>query len=376
VTATLTVPGLFDPPTGIKVFDDSGLPLLRWTMTWINSTNLFAVRARVSDPIPAGTTYSDTYAGTGSWPGGVPLPLPSTIVGVSCTTPPLSVTTTDSCYYEGPSVTYPLGRVVWEGTLGPDDGHNDAASAVNELYITFNVTVPSDVRTAYNVATVDTDRNGDGTYIASEERLASIQALWALREPGGERDRGGARAKQLPVTGFAPGVVTILPKLPADKAYFDTGSIWLEIPRLGVRASIEGIPQADDGTWDVSWLWQQAGWLQGTAYPTGKGNSAITGHVYLPNGKPGPFVDVNKLAYGNKIIVHAYGQKYTYEVRENKQVRPNDVSVLKHEDKAWLTLLTCLGYDESNNTYASRVAIRAVLMTVTKDTTSTPNKDR
>jgi LPXTG-site transpeptidase (sortase) family protein len=68
---------------------------------------------------------------------------------------------------------------------------------------------------------------------------------------------------------------------------------------------------------------------------------------------------------------------FLYEVRENKKVKPGDTSVLKHEDKAWLTLLTCLGYDEANNTYTSRLAIRAVLMTVEEDTTSTQsNKDK
>jgi LPXTG-site transpeptidase (sortase) family protein len=105
------------------------------------------------------------------------------------------------------------------------------------------------------------------------------------------------------------------------------------------------------------------------------GNSVITGHVYLSNGEPGPFVDVNKLAYGDKIIIHAYGQKYTYEVRENKQVKPADVSVLKHEDKAWVTLVTCLGYNESTNTYASRVAVKAVLMKVEEEKASTQTKN-
>jgi LPXTG-site transpeptidase (sortase) family protein len=122
----------------------------------------------------------------------------------------------------------------------------------------------------------------------------------------------------------------------------------------------------------VTWLWNQAGWLQGTAYPTTLGNSAITGHVYLPNGAPGIFVDIHKLAYGDKIILHAYGQKFTYEVRENKLIKPNDISTLNREDKAWVTLITCQGYNEANNTYASRVAVKAVLMKVETEKTSGP----
>jgi LPXTG-site transpeptidase (sortase) family protein len=110
---------------------------------------------------------------------------------------------------------------------------------------------------------------------------------------------------------------------------------------------------------------KQAGWLEGSAFPSWNGNSVLTGHVYLSNGLPGPFVNLNRLKYGDRIIIHAYGQKYIFEVSENKVVEPNDTSVLKHEEKPWLTLLTCKEYDEKTNTYRKRVAVRAVLVSVT-----------
>jgi LPXTG-site transpeptidase (sortase) family protein len=90
----------------------------------------------------------------------------------------------------------------------------------------------------------------------------------------------------------------------------------------------------------------------------------LTGHVYGSNGLPGPFVNLNTLKYGDKIVVHAYGQKYTYEVRANTIVDPNNASVFAHEDKAWLTLVTCKEYDEKPNTYGKRVVVRAVLVGV------------
>jgi LPXTG-site transpeptidase (sortase) family protein len=305
-------------------------------------------------------------------PGGVPTG--STNIGVSCTSPGSS--TTARCYYEGPTVANPLGRIVWEGTLGPDFGHTTADTAVNELYITFRVEVPSGVNAVYNRATIDTDLDGNGTYAANEIVVANSQGIW-VRQVQGDNGQDGMGARLLPSTGFAPNVVTALPKQPASMAYFETGGIKIEIPKQGINTSVTGIPQAKDGTWDVTWLWNQAGWLRGTAYPTMAGNSAITGHVYLSNGAPGIFVDVHKLAYGDKIILHAYGQKFTYEVRENKQVKPNDTSVLKREDKAWVTLLTCQGYNEASNTYTTRVAVRAVLLKIeTEDTTSPTDKER
>jgi LPXTG-site transpeptidase (sortase) family protein len=168
----------------------------------------------------------------------------------------------------------------------------------------------------------------------------------------------------LPNTGFAPQHVTILSAQPAEMAYADLGDLWLEIPRLGVQMPIVGIPQVD-GEWDVSWLGNQAGWLNGTAFPTWAGNSVLTGHVVDANGNPGPFVRLNGLWWGDKVIVHAWGAQYVYEVRQVTQVEPGAISsVFRHEELPWVTLITCRGYDEASNSYKYRVVVRAVLVEV------------
>jgi len=172
--------------------------------------------------------------------------------------------------------------------------------------------------------------------------------------------------RSLPATGFAPGRVTPLPDQSAGQAYADLGDLWLEIPSLGVKTSIVGVPRSDEA-WHVDWLWEQAGWLQGTAFPTWQGNSVVTGHVYLPNGKPGPFVDLSKLRWGSQVIVHAFGQRYIYNIRTNRIVTPDNLSMLNHEDQAWLTLITCKSYNETSDTYRYRVAARAVLVKVEAD---------
>jgi LPXTG-site transpeptidase (sortase) family protein len=167
----------------------------------------------------------------------------------------------------------------------------------------------------------------------------------------------------MPATGFQPGVDTLLPSQPVDKTYKAT-DLWLEIPALKIKSMpIVGVPFVK-GNWDVSWLDKNAGWLNGTAFPTWVGNSVITGHVYLSDGKPGPFVDLGKLKYGDRVIVHAYGSVYTYEIRENRTVSPDNVSAFKHEEKSWITLITCKTYDESTKTYSRRIVARAVLIKV------------
>ena len=182
-----------------------------------------------------------------------------------------------------------------------------------------------------------------------------------ITEPIEEEELPGS----LPATGFAPNVITALPQQPANKAYTTT-DIWVEIPSIGVNMPIVGVPLVD-GDWDLSWLWNEAGWLNGTAFPGWDGNSALTGHITLPNGRPGPFAMLGNLKWGDKIIVHAYGTAYTYEVRETRTVSPDNMTILKHEEESWLTLITCKTYDKATNTYARRTAVRAVLISTTAD---------
>ncbi len=176
--------------------------------------------------------------------------------------------------------------------------------------------------------------------------------------------QGAVQADVLPDTGFAPGRVSVLSEQPAEFVYADFGELTLEIPALGVETRIVGVPLAGD-SWDITWLGENAGWLNGTAFPTWKGNSVITSHVYLPNGQPGPFVDLSTLKFGDRVIVSAYGQDYIYEVRTVKTVKPDDTSrVIRHEELPWITLLTCKDYDPRTDTYRNRIAVRAVLVSV------------
>ena len=170
------------------------------------------------------------------------------------------------------------------------------------------------------------------------------------------------RQEELPATGFAPGVITDISRQP-QTLYSKDGDLALEIPALKVDLPIVGVP-LQNGIWDLTWLWNQAGWLQGSAYPTYDGNSVITAHVYLPNGKAGPFVNLGKLSWGQEIAVVSNGSRYVYQVREVKRIKPDDMSAFKHEEKPWLTLLTCKEYDEKTNTYRSRLMVRAVLVRV------------
>lgn len=191
-----------------------------------------------------------------------------------------------------------------------------------------------------------------------------------INVPGANNDDDDAlrNALQLPDTGFAPGRITELPPMP-DDFFYAKSDLWIEIPRLNLKLDIFGVPfNSKTGEWDLRWLANSAGWLEGTAYPTFAGNSAITAHTTLANGLAGPFAKLDTLRYGDQIIVHIGGQKFIYEVQMNSRVRPTAVSsVLRSETKPWLTLITCKTYDEKSGEYLYRTVVRAVLVEIVEE---------
>ena len=111
-------------------------------------------------------------------------------------------------------------------------------------------------------------------------------------------------------------------------------------------------------------MWNRIGYLEGTAYPSWTGNTALTGHVVLPNGLPGPFAGLDQLAWNDHIWLHTNGLRYEYRVTYSWQTHPNDLSVFGHEDLDVLTLITCADYDHQSAEYRQRSIVRAILVRV------------
>lgn len=181
-----------------------------------------------------------------------------------------------------------------------------------------------------------------------------------------EEDSGKINASALPKTGFAPNKITALPPQPANSAYTKLDDLWLEIPSLKVKSTIVGVPQSSSGEWDVSWLGNHTGWLNGTAYPSWNGNSVLTAHVTNANGLDGPFAALKSLQYGDQIIIHLGDVQYVYEIRESKLALPyaTNFAFQSLQDHSYLTLITCQGYNPINESYRFRRVVRAVLIEV------------
>ena len=177
-----------------------------------------------------------------------------------------------------------------------------------------------------------------------------------------------AAPSSLPSTGFPKDKVTSIPPQPAELTYLNLGSLWVEIPSLNVKASIVGVPETSNG-WDVTWLGDDIGWLNGTAFPSWEGNSVLTAHVTNANGLAGPFARLKDLKYGDRIVVHLLGEKYIFEVRNSRMVTPSSTSFAMEDldGYSYLTLITCQGYNDRNDSYRFRRVVRAVLIEVQPD---------
>lgn len=334
-----TLGTIFDPPSGYKVFDASGLPLLEWRMVWINDHNSTSINAQVRDPIPTGTTY----------------------VAGSLTCEARGTSTTTDCLFDTVN-----NRVFWSGDIGADRGATNEATANNEIVITFRVDVPDTVHLVNNRGSSTTDTDDDGDFAdetpATSDSVSNLATWYRFGSSSGSSD-SSVDAKRLPGTGFAPRKITVLPAMP-ENVYKEMKAMVLEIPSQGVSSEIVGVYN-HDGEWDVSWLGDKLGYLEESSFPTWAGNSVITGHVYNAQGQPGPFHLLHTLKYGETVEIHSFGQTFTYEVREMLTVTPDDIkSAFEPKDKSWITLITCQGYDSASNTYLSRVLARAVLIDV------------
>jgi LPXTG-site transpeptidase (sortase) family protein len=168
---------------------------------------------------------------------------------------------------------------------------------------------------------------------------------------------------QLPETGYTRSMQAALSTQLFSRVEQASSGVELDIPKLGVRVEVVGASKGGSG-WLTSELWDQVGYLEGTAFPTWPGNTALAGHTNLPNGLQGPFAHLGDLRWGDQVLLHAWGQTYVYEVRENLVVRPEDTRVLRHETYDWLTMITCADYDVEGDQFLNRQVVRAVLVEV------------
>jgi LPXTG-site transpeptidase (sortase) family protein len=335
-----------------------------------------AINVVVTARILQGEVYTNTADGSGDPPGDPPVHDDGTASGPEFADPLLTKASDISQAAIGDSVTYTI-TVTNNGNEDAEDVTVTDTLPSNLQLDSANSTKGTTTLTPPRTVTVDIGTIAPGEIITikidatiisgSPSTITNTAHLTTSTTTDNPLNNTGSTSitiptSLLPQTGFAPGRLSSLGEQSADRAYYAPGDMKLVIPSLNVNIPVVGVPKVS-GTWDVSWLWNSAGYLNGSAFPTTAGNSVLTGHVYLPTGLPGPFVNIGSLMWGDQIIVNYAGQQYVYSVRTVQILAPDDVNtVMKHQDSPWITLVTCRSYDEKTDSYRLRVAVSAVLI--------------
>lgn len=132
------------------------------------------------------------------------------------------------------------------------------------------------------------------------------------------------------------------------------------IPALKVNASVISKPYSEL-TWDLSNLEQNVAVLKDIPVQSSDSNVVMAGHVTVRDGSHGPFRYLFRLAPGDNITLQDDNYVYTYVVREQLVVYPEESSVLNDTSHPQLTLITCTTWDEDTSTYLRRRVIFADL---------------
>lgn len=160
----------------------------------------------------------------------------------------------------------------------------------------------------------------------------------------------------LPTASPSPAPTTYhTPTPPPDLPTHDAS---IFIPSAGIRAPII-TAIIRDGTWDVTHLGTNVGYLQGTSWMTQPGNVVLSGHVEMADGRQGVFATLEDVAAGDQITLSDRGQTVQYRIRETRYVSPDDLSVVYPTGSDTLTLITCSDYNFIRNIYERRFVVIA-----------------
>lgn len=147
--------------------------------------------------------------------------------------------------------------------------------------------------------------------------------------------------------------------LPASNL-IDSSTTRLFIPSAGIEAPITNVFLDGSGSWDVSYLGQTVGHLQGTAWlDDSPGNIVLSGHVELSDGRQGVFATLGEVTVGEIVIIARGSEERQYIVTEVRDVAPDDLQPLYPASTEKLTLITCGEYNFFSDQYEVRKVVVA-----------------
>jgi LPXTG-site transpeptidase (sortase) family protein len=111
------------------------------------------------------------------------------------------------------------------------------------------------------------------------------------------------------------------------------------IPNLNIDLTVKKA-RVIGGYWEV--LPDAANWGEGSGLPGRQGNVVIFAHA-----REGLFLPLKEIKEGMKIYVLTSKEWFNYEVKEIKEVLPDQTDVISPTEDQTLTLYTCSGFADS-----------------------------
>jgi LPXTG-site transpeptidase (sortase) family protein len=158
--------------------------------------------------------------------------------------------------------------------------------------------------------------------------------------------------------------VTPPPTLTATPIFMEETAVRrLHIPALQLNKPVLTIP-LENGSWDVSTLGGDVGWLAATAAePGGNQPMVFVGHMTFADDRlleEGAFAHIPTLPYGSAVVLETNVEKLTYRIDSVRRAPASDVSALFQETGDAILLLTCADWNPLRGVYDNRLLVRAV----------------
>lgn len=140
---------------------------------------------------------------------------------------------------------------------------------------------------------------------------------------------------------------------------------FIEIPAIGVAATIENVGRIENGQMGVPSEMDVVGWFEPGPLPGERGNAVMAGHVDSKTG-PAVFYKLDRLQKGDEIIIKSSdGQSKVFvvtgmETYDRKNAPVEDIFGFSYSSN--LNLITCTGdFNRKDNTHEERLVVYSVL---------------
>lgn len=215
--------------------------------------------------------------------------------------------------------------------------------------------------TTLNVATVSGVANG----VVIGASTSALVAIPGTTVNGGTTGGTVSGSPVLPNTGFGPAVkatrvhkANVTKTREASALVKQIGPQQLEIPAIGVNASVQAVGQTANGNMEAPKNGSDVTWFS-TTLPGQSGNVVMAGHVDTPTSSQGVFSRLNQLRSGDDVYVTTgQQQKVHFVVNRNESYSAGSAPVQQifgASNDAHLNLVTCDGaWDSRSHQYSKR----------------------